>query len=156
MVIDEAFELADKGEIELKSGNDIQSVENTGVKGYDEDVFNDMPEYGSLSNVDTRKWYLEQESKIFDMIDRDLPLEHQARQAFELRNSFRTKARELMHDRIAAEKLYMTDPNLTWEEIINKQIAKGLQGDDIYKEILQSSQRSRKSVNIMLGIEPEE
>ena len=38
MVIDEAFELADRGEIELKSGNDIQDVEFDTGKGYDGDV----------------------------------------------------------------------------------------------------------------------
>lgn len=30
---------------------------------------------GTLSNVDARKWYLEQETKIPDLIDDSLPLE---------------------------------------------------------------------------------
>ncbi len=58
-----------------------------------------------------------------------------------------------MVDRIKAESLYITDPNRTWEQIIQKQIDKGLSGDDIYREIIESSQRSRKSVNISLGLE---
>lgn len=87
------------------------------------------------------------------MIDSSLPLEGQAKQAFELRNKFRTEARELMANRATAESLYKTDKNLTWEQLIDKQKAKGLSGDEIYKEIIASSQRSRKSVNKSLGLE---
>ncbi len=107
----------------------------------------------TLSNVEARKWYLEQEAKIPNLIDDSLPLEQQARQAFNLRNEYRTKARELMSDRQLAESLYTTDPNLTWEQVIQKQIDKGLSEDEIYRAIIESSQRSRKSVNQSLGLE---
>ena len=106
----------------------------------------------SLSNVEARKWYLEQEAKIPDMIDSSLSLEEQAKQAFNLRNNFRTEARELMADRATAESLYKTDPNWSWEKIVQKQVEKGLSGDDIYKEIIASSQRSREAVNKSLGV----
>ena len=70
MVIDGAFELADKGEIELKSGEDIQSVENGKGKGYDGDVGLDNNTTLSVSgtividskyldsdgNIDWEKW----------------------------------------------------------------------------------------------------
>ena len=108
---------------------------------------------GTLSNADARRWYLEQEAKIPDLIDDSLPIEQQARQAFDLRNQYRTQARELMLDQQLAESLFRTDPNLTWDQIIQKQVAKGLSGDDIYREILESSQRSRTSVNQSLGLE---
>ena len=58
-----------------------------------------------------------------------------------------------MLDQQLAESLLWTDPNLTWDQIIQKQIAKGLSGDDIYREILESSQRSRTSINQSLGLE---
>ncbi|WP_204678151.1 hypothetical protein, partial [Fusobacterium nucleatum] len=106
----------------------------------------------SLSNVEARKWYLEQEAKIPGMIDSSLSLEEQAKQAFNLRNKFRTEARELMADRATAESLYKTDPNWSWEKIVQKQVEKGLSGDDIYKEIIASSQRSRDAVNKSLGV----
>ncbi|MFA1744136.1 hypothetical protein ACDQ58_03915, partial [Fusobacterium animalis] len=106
----------------------------------------------SLSNVEARKWYLEQEAKIPDMIDSSLSLEEQAKQAFNLRNKFRTEARELMAVRATAESLYKTDPNWSWEKIVQKQVEKGLSGDDIYKEIIASSQRSRDAVNKSLGV----
>lgn len=108
---------------------------------------------GTLSNVDARRWYLEQEAKIPDLIDDSLPIEQQARQAFDLRNQYRTQARELMSDQQLAESLFRTDPNLTWDQIVQKQAEKGLSGDDIYREILESSQRSRTSVNQSLGLE---
>lgn len=66
---------------------------------------------------------------------------------------FRTQTREFMADRKLAESLYKTDPNRTWEEMIQRQLDKGITGDDIYKEIIASSHRSRKSVNKSLGLE---
>ena len=108
---------------------------------------------GTLSNVDARKWYLAQEAKIPDMIDSDASLEEQARQAFELRNQIRSQARALMADRALAEQLNATEQNLTWNQILQKQIDKGLTGDDIYMAIIESAQRSRHSVNVSLGLE---
>ena len=42
----------------------------------------------------------------------------------------------------SSESLYKTDPNWSWEKIVQKQVEKGLSGDDIYKEIIASSQCS--------------
>ena len=108
---------------------------------------------GTLSNVEARKWYLEQEAKIAGQIDKSLSLEQQAKQAFELRNQYRTEARELMADRKLAEQLNVSDPNRTWEEIVKKTKDKGLSGDDVWSEIIESSMRSRQSVNKSLGLE---
>ena len=48
---------------------------------------------------------------------------------------------------------YITDSNRTWKQIIQRQVNKGLTGDSIYKFMIQSSQRSRTSVNKSLGLE---
>ncbi|MCM1192394.1 MAG: DUF4157 domain-containing protein [Lachnospiraceae bacterium] len=112
-----------------------------------------VPAPGTLSNVEAREWYLEQERRIPDRIDRSRPLEEQARQAFELRNQYRTRARELMADRELADRLNATEPNLTWEQLVQKQRDKGLEGDAIYEAIIASAQRSRVSVNQALGIQ---
>lgn len=111
------------------------------------------PNPGSLSNVETRKWYLEQETKIADQIDSSLPLKQQAEQAVELRNQYRTQAREAMADRELANQLNITDPNKTVEQLIAEKQAKGLTGDDVWQDIIDSSMRSRKSVNKSLGLE---
>lgn len=108
---------------------------------------------GSLSNVDARKWYLQQEAKIPGLInDPALSIEQRARLAFELRNSYRTQARTLMADRTLAGRLMLEEPNLTWEQLIQKTMNKGFSGDDIYLQIIGSSQRSRPSINNQLGL----
>ena len=58
-----------------------------------------------------------------------------------------------MADRELAESLYKTERNKTWKEIVQKQVDNGYVGDDIYKEIIASSQRSRTAVNKSLGLE---
>ncbi|WP_187105773.1 hypothetical protein [Fusobacterium polymorphum] len=43
--------------------------------------------------------------------------------------------------------------DLNWlGEIVQKQVEKGLSGDDIYKEIIANSQCSRDAVNKSLGV----
>ena len=107
---------------------------------------------GTLSNVEARTWYLQQESKIPGMINKNFTLEQQAQQAVSLRNQFRTQARDLMADRDLAASLNKTDPNITWEQAVKKYSDKGLQGDALYNEIINAAQRSRTSVNESLGI----
>jgi hypothetical protein len=111
------------------------------------------PPGGNLSDVDARKWYLKQESKIADLIDSDLSLEEQARQAFDLRNFYRNEARNLMSDRQGAINLMVKEPNMNWEQIMNRKANKGLYGDDAYLDIIRSSATSRTSVNVRLGLD---
>lgn len=139
------------------SGSGLTEEEIYGVARVDIDanknLIGDNLKPRTLSNVEARKWYLEQEAKIPDLIDKSISLEQQAKQAFDLRNQFRTQARELMSDRELAESLNITDPNRSWEQIVQRQIEKGFTGDDIYKEIIESAQRSRIEVNKSLGLE---
>gem|GEM_PF-1540436 len=116
------------------------SAEGSGIK----------PE--KYSDKEARQWYLYKESQIPNMIDNNLSLEEQAIQAFNLRNQFRTQARDLVLDRDQAVLLAITEPNLTWEQIVQKQVNAGLSGDDIYIAIIESSQRSRTSVNVSVGL----
>ncbi len=124
-------------------------------------ILKKLPKNGTLSNIDARAWYLQNEANITSLIDRTLPVKEQAKQAFNLRNKFRTKARDLMADRKKAVELSSTDPNLTWEQIMDKTKTKlekkGIDAtdDNIYKEIIESSQRSRPSVNKKLGLDSE-
>ena len=132
-------------------------VEGSIVDFYSE--YGAEPQPGTLSNIEARQWYLEQEAEILNRLDRSAPLKYQAQQAFNLRNQYRTKARELMIDRLLADQLTREESNLTWEEINSRAVRKlGLNGianptnDQVYQEIINSSQRSRKSVNDQLGI----
>ena len=42
---------------------------------------------------------------------------------------------------------------MTWSEMIDYRKSQGLSGDDIYKAILDSSQRTRAEVNKRLGVD---
>jgi hypothetical protein len=49
-----------------------------------------LPEFGTLSNVEARKWYLGMEAQIPERMDATVSLQGQARQAFDMRNQIRT------------------------------------------------------------------
>lgn len=54
--------------------------------------------------------------------------------------------------KIMAASLNMSDPNMTWEQVVQKYSEKGFQGDSLYQEIINAAQRSRTIVNESLGI----
>ena len=132
---------------EISTGAD--SVDRWGITNAKLDDLEDA----SLSNLDARKWYLRQETTIPGRIDKNLSLEDQAKQAFEWRNRIRTRARELMMDRKTAEGLNITDPNKTWEQMVQKAINDGHSGEGIYTAIIESSTHSRADVNKKFGLE---
>jgi RHS repeat-associated protein len=109
---------------------------------------------GTLTNAQAREWYLANEAEIPNLINQKLPLEEQAKQAFNLRNQFRKEARELMADRELAEKLNKEEPNMTWDQVVEKYKKQGLSGDDLWNKIIESSQKSRQSVNEQLNVKP--
>jgi hypothetical protein len=112
------------------------------------------PRRGALSNMEARQWYLAEEAKILGRVDPNLPLRERAIQAFNMRNQVRTKARELMSDRELAAKLMREEPNITLRELVKRKYQKkGLVGDELWQDILDSSRKSRTSVNKKLGLE---
>ena len=116
---------------------------------------NDIMEMkGKLNDRDTRLWYLQQDRRIPDLIDKSLPLEEQAKQACELRNKFRTQARDLMSDQKKRAELDKTDPNMSFEELVsNKMRRKGLNREQAVKDVLKTATKTRKTVNKSLGLE---
>ena len=64
-----------------------------GILGEGTSGFVDNIPKGTLSNTEARQWYLLQEKKIAEQIDRSLPIQKQAEQAFNLRNQYRTGAK---------------------------------------------------------------
>ena len=57
-----------------------------------------------------------------------------------------------MSDSAGAAKLELTDPNLTWRQIVKKYKAQGYEGDNLWKKIIEPSQKSRQSVNKSLNL----
>ncbi len=107
---------------------------------------------GSLDKSQARNWYIQQEEAIPSKLDPNASLENQAKQAFDLRNEARTQTRILMKDQDIATKLNETDPNYTWQQIIDKYKKQGYTGDNLWNKIIESSQKSRASIDAEHGI----
>ncbi|MEW2479952.1 alpha/beta hydrolase [Mycobacterium sp. NPDC049093] len=114
---------------------------------------------GTLTVVQTRTVYVTYEKwmrELADQLRRDgVSLEERARTMYGLRNTIRSWTRTLMEDREAADGLNALERNMTFEELVERNRAKGRVGDEIYEAIIESSTRSRGSVNADLGIDPE-
>lgn len=91
---------------------------------------------GNLGNKEARKWYIKRLKDIPGIINKNLSLEDQAKQAFELRNAFKSEARDLMFDKQMAQKLDILEKPKTWEELYQKAVDEGKTGDDIYRSII--------------------
>jgi hypothetical protein len=111
----------------------------------------DLPQIASMSKDSARQWYLNQEAVIQDLINISSPLEQQAQQAVQLRNAIRTAARNSMIDQETAAILNLNEPNMTWSQVLNK-YSNMYSGDEVYRQIIMASQRSRTSVNQLLGV----
>jgi hypothetical protein len=113
----------------------------------------------TLSNAETRTVYTTFELRMREVGEQlrrdDVGVEEQARTLYELRASIRTWTRALMADRETADYLTANEPNPTFEDLVERQRAKGRVGDEIYEAIIASATRSRPSVNESLGIDPE-
>ncbi|MDR3314566.1 MAG: hypothetical protein LBS96_08970 [Oscillospiraceae bacterium] len=107
----------------------------------------------TLDNTTAREWYLAKLSSISEQINPALPLEERAKQAFDLRNMYRTQTRELMEDAEARERLDREKPNQTFEELVALKIAeKGYTREQALKYILESATRANIGVNRSLGL----
>lgn len=110
----------------------------------------------STDNINVRKWYLENVSKISDSIDPNLSIEEKAKQAFAARNAIRTKARKMMKDDSARKKLEQEHPNKTFEELIeSKMKRKGLTRKEAIQDIYDTATKTNADVNRELGLEGE-
>lgn len=107
-----------------------------------------------LGNTEVRKWYIDRVSKITDGIDKTLPIEEQARQAFEARNRIRTEARNMMADEATRKKLEVERPNKTFEELIeSKMKRKGMTREEAIEDIYKTATRTNVDVNRELGLD---
>ena len=105
----------------------------------------------AAKNVAVRQSYLNALKAIPGKINTTLPLRKQAMQAFNLRNAAKIDARAAMAD--GGALLNKTDPIPTIQDVVRRAYHdKGLVGDDMWRSILESSTRSRASVNQALGV----
>jgi hypothetical protein len=119
-----------------------------------------LPNYnpGTLSPDEARRVYLQGEQRMRQLneqlMQQGVSPEQRAQMMFDQRNQLRSWTRGLMSDRALADQLNATEPNLTLDQLIAKNQAKGLTGDDMWNSIIDSSTRSRGGVNATLGIDP--
>ncbi|RDU60631.1 hypothetical protein CQA53_10755 [Helicobacter didelphidarum] len=114
--------------------------------------YNNIPKR-SMDNDLARDWYNAEIEKMKILKDRILTLEERARFCFNFRNQARTATRENMKDTKKVIELNTKKPNTSWEKLIEdiKQ-KKGLtKMEDIYQEIIESSQRTNPEVNSQYG-----
>jgi hypothetical protein len=118
----------------------------------------DATQQGGISSLESRQLYLAGERGIAgeaeDLASSGVPAEDRAKVLFEMRNSLRTAARDAMADRRVAAQLNVTDPNMTWNQVIERYEARGFRGDDLWNAIAEASSRPRSSVNEQFGLEP--
>ena len=108
----------------------------------------------SLPDLEVRKWYKNKDSNIINIIDKLKPLENQAREAFELRNMYRTQARDLMLNHEERKKLDNEHPNKSFEEFIqDKMKRKSLAREEALRDTIQTSGKTNKKVDTSLGLE---
>ena len=110
----------------------------------------------SLSNEAVRKAYIAEVAKIKDRIDKTLPPEEQAIQAFNARNAIRTEAREKMADAETREFLDKEYPNKSFEELVkSKMKRKGMTREEAIRDILKTATETNADVNRELGLDGE-
>ena len=101
-----------------------------------------------------RSWYKKHIENIINEIDKSQTIEKQALEAFEKRNLYKMQARSLMFDENSKQKLDEEEPIKTFIQLmIEKSARKQIAGIDLYKDIINSSSKSRKSVNKKYGLE---
>ena len=130
----------------------IITLDSRGRETFASMDYNDVKDL-RVSNLAARQWYNAHVEKIPQMVDNSLSLEQQARQSHELRNQYRTKAREIMSDTQTRDMLNEKYPHLTFDELLQSNIKKGMSMSEAYEDIIRSAATPDKRVNTSLGLE---
>lgn len=110
------------------------------------------------SNADIRKWYLQKVGTIPELDKKwaaeGVPLEERARRAVAIRHEARLEARKMMSSPLEVAMLRARDfftygsiHGPSFDQLVKKAEAKGLQGDEVWKELIGSSNRTNQTVN---------
>lgn len=107
-----------------------------------------------FNNRVIRSWYIAHNKQIPHLVDPSKAIKEQAFEAYMLRNANKKNARDLMRNEASRIKLDKEEPYLTFDQILaDKAKRKGLSGDDLYRDIILSSVKTRSSVNKKYGLE---
>ena len=104
-------------------------------------------------NEHIREWYYANVHDIPNQIDRTKSLEEQAKQAFDLRNSYKHTARAAMTDVETVKLLEEKRPAPTFDELLENKInRKGLTREEAIKDILETSSKTNSKVDSKFGL----
>ena len=110
------------------------------------------------TNAEVRQWYLDKVNTIPEL-DRKwaaegVSLEERAKRAVSIRHEARLEARKMMSSPLELAMLRARDffkyGNIngpSFDSLVKKAEAKGLRGDDVFKELIGSSNRTNQTVN---------
>ncbi len=87
--------------------------------------------------------------QIEKQIKRIKKLEEKAKKAFELRNEYRTSARQYMKDRKWANYLEEVERNMTWDERLVRSLKKKdvKTVEEAYRDIIETSYKGREEID---------
>ncbi len=138
--------------------NVAETIEKSGGSGIIEAEKIDLSKYIGKDIVETdnqhvREWYYANVSDIPNQIDKSLPFIDQVKQAFNLRNKYKYKARVAMSDVETASELERLRPAPEFEELIeNKMKRKNLTYQEALEDILQTASKTNPDVNKEFGL----
>ena len=115
------------------------------------------------TNVEIRKWYLEQVAQILELnklwLAQELSARERAKMAWQIRHDGRLKARSMMADSEEVEMLRARDAaeygdadGPTFEFLVSECRKAGLKGNAVYEAIIEGSYRTDKGINRRLGL----
>lgn len=118
------------------------------------------------TNEEIRQWYNDTVSKIPALNSQwkkeGLSAEERAKKAHEIRHHARVEARSMMQNKQEVAELQARDKEKygnpdgpTFEFLVEKNRLKGFQGDDLYEDIIGSSNRTNKEYNEKYGVKKE-
>lgn len=114
----------------------------------------DPPKSASLTNYEARIWYTWKKTKIEKLISKEKTLESKAKNAFELRNEYRSATRKYMKDKKWAEHLERVETNQEWQNLLERTLKKDKINslEEAYQYIIESSKKGRDGVDILFNI----
>lgn len=112
----------------------------------------------TMTNKEIRQWYIEEVSTIPRLdqqwLQQGIAIEERAIRAWQIRHDARIRAREMMEKPDEVEllrqrdiKFYGSPDGPSFEYLVKRAIARGLQGKEIYQSIVNSSSLTDEQVN---------
>ena len=154
---DEAPKTFDKfQELKYNNSNEWNELKEKYPKVFVTKEFNEIAPLfkEKLSDLETRKWYKWHDENIPNLIDKTQSIEDQAKQAHDLRNTYRTQARDLMKNQEERKQLDIEHPNKSFENLIaDKMDRKKMTREEAIKDTLKTATKTNKKVNKSLGLE---